>query len=92
MKAVPSVKQFIYLGMTFHEYRVNAGEGVPRHDHPYAHLTWCIAGSCRITTEGRETICSPDTQPVNLAAKQWHEIEALEDGTIFVNCFRDLPA
>ena len=28
-----------------------------------------------------------DTQPVNLVANEWHEIEALEDGTVFVNVF-----
>ena len=26
-----------------------------------------------------------DTQPVDLPANEWHEIEALEDGTVFVN-------
>ena len=28
-----------------------------------------------------------NTQPVNLVAREWHEIEALEDGTVFVNIF-----
>ena len=27
------------------------------------------------------------TQPVNLVANEWHELEALEDGTVFVNVF-----
>lgn len=31
-----------------------------------------------------------DTQPVNLRANEWHEIEALEDGTVFVNVFAEL--
>lgn len=30
-----------------------------------------------------------DTQPVNLVADGWHEIEALEDGTVFVNVFAE---
>jgi hypothetical protein len=30
-----------------------------------------------------------DTQPVNLPAYEWHEIEALEDGTVFVNVFSE---
>lgn len=92
MKPSPSVRQFSYQGMTFHEYRPNAGEGVPRHDHPYSHLTWCIAGSCRITKEGKEFILTPQDPPVDLRAIEWHEIEALEDGTVFVNCFRELRA
>lgn len=28
-----------------------------------------------------------DTQPINLLAGEWHEIEALDDGTVFVNVF-----
>jgi hypothetical protein len=31
-----------------------------------------------------------NTQPVNLVADEWHEIEALEDGTVFVNVFAAL--
>jgi hypothetical protein len=29
------------------------------------------------------------TQPVNLKANEWHEIEALEDGTVFCNVFAE---
>jgi hypothetical protein len=28
-----------------------------------------------------------DSQPLNLPAGEWHELEALEDGTVFVNVF-----
>ena len=30
-----------------------------------------------------------NTQPINLLAPDWHEIEALEDGTVFVNIFAE---
>ena len=30
-----------------------------------------------------------DTKPVNLVAREWHEIEALEDNTVFVNVFAE---
>jgi hypothetical protein len=30
-----------------------------------------------------------DSQPLNLPAGEWHEIEALEDGTVFVNVFAE---
>jgi len=30
-----------------------------------------------------------NTQPVNLTANEWHEIEALEDVTVFVNVFAE---
>ena len=29
------------------------------------------------------------TQPINLVAGKFHEIEALEDGTVFINVFED---
>jgi hypothetical protein len=38
-----------------------------------------------VTKEGKSLIMTKDTQPVNLTANEWHEIEALEDGTVFVN-------
>jgi hypothetical protein len=30
--------------------------------------------------------------PLNLLAGEWHEIEALEDGTVFVNVFAENAA
>jgi len=29
------------------------------------------------------------TQPIELVANEWHEIEALEDDTVFVNIFAE---
>lgn len=76
-------------GTTLNIYHANKGEGLPRHDHAYAHLTICFAGSVIIRKEGRELVMTKDTQPVNLVAAEWHEIEALEDGTIFMNSFAE---
>lgn len=70
-------------------YHANKGEGLPKHDHKYSHLTMCHAGSCIVRKEGRELVMTKDTQPVNLVANEWHEIEALEDGTVFVNVFAE---
>jgi hypothetical protein len=81
-----SVKQD---GTTLNIYHANAGEGLPRHEHFYSHLTICHAGSCIIRKEGRELVITKDSQPVNLVAIEWHEIEALEDGTVFVNVFAE---
>jgi hypothetical protein len=39
--------------------------------------------------EGKEVIMTKDTKPINLVAKKWHEIESLEDGTVFVNIFAE---
>ena len=68
-------------------YHVNKGDMLPRHRHVYSHLTMCHAGRCVIRKEGRELILDKDSKPVNLIANEWHEIEALEDNTVFVNVF-----
>lgn len=76
-------------GTTLNIYHANKGDGLPRHEHVYAHLTMCHAGSIVIRKEGKEVVRTKDSQPVNLVANEWHEIEALEDGTVFVNVFAE---
>ena len=76
-------------GTTLNIYHANKGQGLPRHEHAYSHLTMCHAGSCIIRKEGIEKIVDKNTQPINLKADEWHEIEALEDGTVFVNVFSE---
>ena len=78
-----------YDGAVMNVYHCDKGQGLLRHDHAYAHLTMCHAGSCIVRKEGRELVMTKDTQPVNLTAAEWHEIEALEDGTVFVNVFAE---
>ena len=80
---------FTYDGATIRIYHANKGEGIPMHSHAYSHATTCMNGSCKYTQEGVELIATKDTQPVNLLAGKWHEIEALEDGTVFVNVFAE---
>ncbi len=70
-------------------YHANKGEGLPQHSHAYSHLTMCHAGSIKVSNERRSLVMTQDTQPVNLVAVEWHEIEALEDGTVFVNVFAE---
>lgn len=76
-------------GTTLAIYHSEKGQGLPRHEHSYSHLTVCNSGSCVIRKENRQLVMTKNTQPVNLAANEWHEIEALEDGTVFVNVFAD---
>ena len=76
-------------GSRLHVFHVDKGEGLPRHVHVYPHLTMCHSGSIVVRKEGRELVMTKDSQPVNLVANEWHEIEALEDGTIFVNIFAE---
>jgi quercetin dioxygenase-like cupin family protein len=74
-------------GTTINVYHADAGQGLLRHEHLYSHLTICTAGRCIIRKEGRQLEMTKDTQPVNLVADEWHEIEALEDNTVFINVF-----
>lgn len=76
-------------GATLNVYHALKGQGLPKHSHIYSHLTMCHAGSLVVRKQGRELIMTKDTQPVNLIANEWHEIEALEDGTVFVNVFSE---
>lgn len=76
-------------GTTLNVYHCDKGEGLPRHEHYFSHLTMCHSGSIIVRKEGRELVMNKNTQPVNLAGKEWHEIEALEDGTVFVNVFAE---
>lgn len=88
-EAITLAHQVTYDGATLNVYHANKGQGLPRHEHNFAHLTMCHAGSCIIRKEGIEKVITKDTQPVNLLANQWHEIEALEDNTVFVNVFSE---
>jgi hypothetical protein len=81
--------QFTYDGAQLNVYHANKGEGLPKHEHMYSHATMCNAGSCVIRVEDKELIMTKDTQPVNLISGKWHEIEALEDNTVFVNVFAE---
>lgn len=74
---------------TLNVYHANKGEGLSQHSHTFSHLTMCHAGSIKVSNERRSLVMTKDTQPVNLVANEWHEIEALEDGTIFVNVFAE---
>jgi quercetin dioxygenase-like cupin family protein len=87
IKAIDFRHNFTYDGTVINVYHANKGEGLPRHEHMYSHATICAAGSCLVRKEVRELVMTKDTQPVNLTANEWHEIEALEDGTVFINVF-----
>jgi hypothetical protein len=50
----------------------------------------CNSGSCLITLDnGKSKVIDKNSIPVNLVAGIQHEIEALEDGTVFVNVFAE---
>lgn len=83
--AVPHAQRFIFNGTIFSIYHVNKGEGIPKHEHPFNHLTICHNGSIAIRKENKEIVANKDSGAFNLVANEWHSIEALKDGTVFVN-------
>jgi len=87
--AVAPAHSLTYDGATLNIFHVDKGQGLPAHNHLYAHATMCMAGSCAVRKEGKEIVMTKITQPVNLIANDWHEIEALEDGTVFANMFAE---
>lgn len=89
MIAVGFKHEFTYEGATIRIMHANKGEGIPAHSHAYSHATVCHAGSIIVRKENKELVMTKDTKPVNLVAGAWHEIEALEDGTVFVNVFAE---
>ena len=84
---VSSKHDVTYDSAVVRVFHANKGEGLPKHEHAFSHLTMCHSGSCVIRKEGRQLVINKDSTPVNLVGKEWHEIEALEDGTVFVNIF-----
>lgn len=80
---------FVYAGAQINVYHANVGEGLEKHQHSFGHATMCNAGSCKVSLLGRSYILTKESLPLDLPANEWHEIEALEDGTVFVNVFSE---
>ena len=80
---------FSYAGCQHNIYHANKGEGLTKHEHSFNHATVCQSGSCLVSLEGRSYTIDKNSQPLDLPANQWHEIEALEDNTVFVNIFAE---
>jgi quercetin dioxygenase-like cupin family protein len=78
---------FTYGENTLNVYHADKGEGVVRHEHAHTHGTMCTSGKLLVTKEYIAVELTKESLPVILKANEWHEIEALEDGTVFINIF-----
>lgn len=87
MSPVNPAHVFTFIGTTHNVFHCNAGEGLPRHAHDFAHVSAVHAGRVAVRKEGLEFEMTPASRPILLSAVEWHEIEALEDGTVFENIF-----
>lgn len=92
MKQISPRHKFSYDGAMLVIYHANKNEGLPKHEHLYSHAIVCHSGSCVVRVENKELIMTKETQPVNLLGGKWHEIEALENNTVFVNVFAESKA
>ncbi len=66
-------------------YHAEPGQGVGKHEHLYAHATFCPSGKIKINKENLEVFMDKNSNPVMLSGETWHQIEAVEEGTVFVN-------
>ena len=80
---------FTYGGAVIKVYHGNKNSGLKKHDHEYSHAMICHNGSCLVTLDGRSYKINKNSTPLNLLAGQWHEIEALENNTVFANIFAE---
>jgi len=87
--AIKAKYSFNYDGVSINIYHANKGEGLPKHEHIYAHATMCHSGNCIVRKENKEFVINKECTPINLKENEWHEIEALEDNTVFVNIFAE---
>lgn len=86
---VPAAHTFTYNGAQINVFHANKGEGNVKHEHDYNHATICHSGSCIIRMEGKEKVIDKHSGAFNFPSRKWHEIEALEDNTVFVNIFAE---
>lgn len=87
--SIPPEHSFMYDGARMNIFHVDKGQGLPKHEHTFSHATFCMSGSCFVRKENKELIMNKHTQPINLVAYEWHEIEACEDNTVFCNVFAE---
>jgi quercetin dioxygenase-like cupin family protein len=78
---------FNYKGAYINIYHANKGEGLQKHEHTYPHATMCNSGSCIVRKENKKILLNKNVTPINLKENEWHEIEALEDNTVFINIY-----
>jgi hypothetical protein len=80
---------FTYDGAQLNVYHASKGYGLPMHSHAWSHAVICHNGSCLITVGIKKKVIDKHSGAFNLPAHVGHEIEALEDDTVFVNVFSE---
>jgi len=84
---VSPISRFDYYNVNNSIYHAGINQGLPRHEHTFAHTTVCVQGRIVVRKQNKEIIIGMNDNPLLLTANEWHEIEALEPNTIFINQF-----
>ena len=75
-------------GCTINTFHIDkAGEGHPKHVHDYEHVTQVHAGRLLVTMAHTTFEMDKHSKPIKFPANEWHELEAIEDNTVFCNVF-----
>jgi len=69
----------------FSYYSGDTGDGIPRHEHTFSHYVMVAHGKICIRKENLYREFIGGDEPINLRENEWHEIEILEDNTVFIN-------
>jgi quercetin dioxygenase-like cupin family protein len=88
--AVTQIKgtyRFSYNNLQIIRFDANSSEGLVKYQHDNQHLILCLSGKLCVRTENEEAILDSTAEPVILKANSWHEIEATEDNTSFLQMF-----
>ena len=77
------------LFRSIHVFHIDKiGQGHPKHIHTYNHVTIVHNGKLKVTTQKNGSFeMTKETNPLIFPANEWHELEAIENNTIFCNIF-----
>lgn len=89
MRELGPKHSFTVEGCVSNIYNGDVGEGLNKHEHLYAHVTYCAKGKILVKKEGKQLEMTVTSKPVLLKANEWHEIEILENDSVFVNVFAE---
>jgi quercetin dioxygenase-like cupin family protein len=88
-QAMPTF-HFDVNGCTINTFHIQkSGEGHPKHEHEYDHVTQVHSGKLLVTTPTTSFIMDKNSKPILFPANEWHELEAIEDETVFCNIFAE---
>jgi mannose-6-phosphate isomerase class I len=86
---VSATYKYLFNNVQFYRYQVNLAEGLERYSHDDPHMIICLAG--QIVIRGQymqaDVTLDPLQTPIILNANSWHEIEALENSSCFLQIF-----